>query len=84
MAATTTGDAPTKRTRKTTPSEYYLHKLSAGPITSWIQSSDEKFPDADSAIKHVKDKQLEGTFRVVRVVREFSVTKETKTVMKIA
>lgn len=83
MAATS--EAPTKRTRKTTPSEYYLQqqRVIADSKPDWAQPIDEMFPDAEAAIKHVKDNQLVGKFRIIRVVRYFTVTKETKTVMKI-
>lgn len=78
----------TKRTRKTTPSEYRLQEYRIGNASEpagWfdVQPVATTFTDAAAAIKHVRETGREGKFRVIRVVREFSVKKETKTVMKI-
>lgn len=81
-------EAP-KKTRKRRESVYMLFVQESDDkgATAWgehVDNPDAGFDSAEAVKKFVRDNELEGKFRIMRVVDEFTAEKATKVVMKIS
>lgn len=86
--------APMKTRKPREQYQHYLEKMAVAAMDNDAQSSEgvavgsyetnRAVPVAgfDAAMKHIRDNNLDGTFRVIAVKKVLKVTKEQKTVLK--